>query len=105
MDKGRIDTLVSLTGFSLVGGPAYNDSPAAIAALAALDAPYVAAHPLEFQTLGQWAATDGGLGPVETTMLIALPEIDGATNPTVFAGRHDAGGCTGCAKNCPPPPT
>jgi magnesium chelatase subunit H len=103
MDKGRIDTLVSLTGFSLVGGPAYNDSPAAIATLAALDAAYVAAHPLEFQTLGQWAATDGGLGPVETTMLIALPEIDGATNPTVFAGRHDAGGCTGCAKNCPAP--
>lgn len=103
MSAGRIDTLVSLTGFSLVGGPAYNDSPAAIAALAALDAPYVAAHPLEFQTLGQWAATDGGLGPVETTMLIALPEIDGATNPTVFAGRHDAGGCTGCAKMCASP--
>ena len=31
-------------------------------------------------------ASAGGLGPVETTMLIALPEIDGATNPTVFAG-------------------
>jgi magnesium chelatase subunit H len=103
MTGGRIDALVSLTGFSLVGGPAYNDSPAAIAALEALDAPYVAAHPLEFQTLGQWSTTDGGLGPVETTMLIALPEIDGATNPTVFAGRHDAGGCTGCAKNCPAP--
>ena len=103
MGAGRIDALVSLTGFSLVGGPAYNDSPAAIAALEGLDAPYVAAHPLEFQTLGQWASTDGGLGPVETTMLIALPEIDGATNPTVFAGRHDAGGCTGCARMCAAP--
>lgn len=103
MSHGRIDTLVSLTGFSLVGGPAYNDSPAAIATLEALDVPYVAAHPLEFQTLGQWAATEGGLGPVETTMLIALPEIDGATNPTVFAGRHDAGGCQGCAKMCRAP--
>jgi magnesium chelatase subunit H len=103
MSDNRIDTLVSLTGFSLVGGPAYNDSPAAIATLAALDLPYVAAHPLEFQTLGQWAGTDGGFGPVETTMLIALPEIDGATNPTVFAGRHDAGGCRGCAKMCAAP--
>jgi magnesium chelatase subunit H len=98
--KGRVDAMVSLTGFSLVGGPAYNDSDAAVAALAALDVPYVAAHPLEFQTLGQWAASGGGLGPVETTMLIALPEIDGATNPTVYAGRHDANGCTGCAKGC-----
>jgi magnesium chelatase subunit H len=103
MTGGRIDALVSLTGFSLVGGPAYNDSPAAIATLTALDVPYVAAHPLEFQTLGQWATTEGGLGPVETTMLIALPEIDGATNPTVFAGRHDAGGCQGCAHNCRAP--
>lgn len=97
---GRIDALVSLTGFSLIGGPAYNDSPAAVETLTGLDVPYIAAHPLEFQTLGQWAASSGGLGPVETTMLIALPEIDGATNPTVFAGRHGSGGCTGCSQRC-----
>ena len=85
---GEIDALVSLTGFSLVGGPAYNDSDAAVASLKRHDVPYIAAHPLEFQTLEQWDASAQGLGPVETTMLIALPEIDGATNPTVFAGRH-----------------
>ncbi|MFO6465207.1 cobaltochelatase subunit CobN [Jannaschia sp. KMU-145] len=96
----RIDALVSLSGFSLVGGPAYNDSAAAVDVLTALDVPYIAAHPLEFQTLGQWGTSKQGLGPVETTMLIALPEIDGATNPTVFAGRHDSGGCRGCARNC-----
>ena len=95
-----IDALVSLSGFSMVGGPAYNDSPAAVAALTALDVPYIAAHPLEFQTLGQWAASGGGLGPVETTMLVALPEIDGASNPTVFAGRHGTEGCTGCGHLC-----
>ncbi|WP_426035300.1 magnesium chelatase subunit H [Cypionkella sp. TWP1-2-1b2] len=95
-----IDAMVSLTGFSLVGGPAYNDSPAAVAALTALDVPYIAAHPLEFQTLGQWAQAGQGLGPIETTMLIALPEIDGATNPTVFAGRHGLDGCQGCHHMC-----
>ena len=99
--EGRIDALVSLTGFSLVGGPAYNDTAAAVEVLSALDVPYVAAHPLEFQTLGQWAVSEQGLGPVETTMLIALPEIDGATNPTVFAGRHGETGCQGCAHACP----
>jgi magnesium chelatase subunit H len=98
--QGKVDALVSLTGFSLVGGPAYNDSPAAVAALTALDVPYIAAHPLEFQTLGQWQASGGGLGPVETTMLIALPEIDGASNPTVYAGRHGAEGCQGCGRSC-----
>ena len=101
-EAGRpcIDAMISLTGFSLVGGPAYNDSDAAVEALAGLDVPYIAAHPLEFQTLGQWSASTGGLGPVETTMLIALPEIDGATNPTVFGGRHGADGCTGCDRAC-----
>lgn len=98
--QGKIDAMVSLTGFSLIGGPAYNDSDAAVEMLRALDVPYIAAQPLEFQTLGQWAASAQGLGPIETTMLVALPEIDGATNPTVFAGRHGAGGCHGCPQGC-----
>ncbi|MEM9576985.1 MAG: magnesium chelatase subunit H [Pseudomonadota bacterium] len=96
----HIDALVSLTGFSLVGGPAYNDNDAAIEVLKGLDIPYVAAHPLEFQTLEQWAASPQGLGPIETTMLIALPELDGATNPTVFAGRHGQVPCEGCRHQC-----
>ncbi len=102
MRDGRpvIDTLVSLTGFSLIGGPAYNDSDAAVDLLGRLNLPYVAAHPLEFQTLQQWATSSGGLGPVETTMLVALPELDGATNPTVFAGRHGDAGCSGCKTPC-----
>ena len=97
----RADALVSLTGFSLVGGPAYNDNDAAIAVLSDLDLPYVAAQPLEFQTLDQWSTGGQGLSPIEATMLIALPEIDGATNPTVFAGRHGTQGCTGCTHRCP----
>ncbi|MAC81665.1 MAG: magnesium chelatase subunit H [Rhodobacteraceae bacterium] len=102
-DRGpRIDALLSLTGFSLVGGPAYNDNASAVTLLKALDVPYLAAHPLEFLTLDQWARSPSGLGPIETTMLVALPELDGATNPTVFAGRHGAEGCAGCARACRP---
>ena len=98
--ESGVDALVSLTGFSLVGGPAYNDNDAAIEVLKDIDLPYIAAHPLEFQTLGQWAESGQGLGPIETTMLIALPELDGATCPTVFGGRHGAGGCKGCSYMC-----
>ncbi|MCC6007180.1 MAG: DUF3479 domain-containing protein, partial [Rhodobacteraceae bacterium] len=50
-DGTGIDAMISLTGFSLVGGPAYNDSAAAEEVIARLDVPYVAAHPLEFNTL------------------------------------------------------
>jgi magnesium chelatase subunit H len=97
-----IDAMVSLTGFSLVGGPAYNDSKAAEAVLAKLDVPYLAAHPVEFQTLQQWGASDRGLLPVESTIMVAIPELDGATGPTVFGGRADTSGeaCTGCERRC-----
>ncbi|MFO0466090.1 MAG: magnesium chelatase subunit H, partial [bacterium] len=96
-----IDALVSLTGFSLVGGPAYNDARAAEAALAKLDVPYIAAHPLEFQTMKQWAGNARGLLPVEATMMVAIPELDGGIWPMTFGGRCGAGGdaterCAGC---------
>lgn len=90
MDKkgnATVDALVSLTGFSLVGGPAYNDSPAAEEILAKLDVPYIAAHALEFQTLEQWQDDTRGLSPVESTIMVAIPELDGATGPIVFGGR------------------
>jgi magnesium chelatase subunit H len=82
-----IDALVSLTGFSLVGGPAYNDSTSASEMLRALDVPYIAAHALEFQTIEQWEDSDRGLMPVEATMMVAIPELDGATGTSVFGGR------------------
>jgi magnesium chelatase subunit H len=97
-----VDAVVSLTGFSLVGGPAYNDAKAAEDVLARLDVPYVAAHPVEFQTLDQWGASERGLLPVESTIMIAIPELDGATGPMVFGGRPGAPGvtCTGCHHAC-----
>ncbi len=97
-----VDAVVSLTGFSLVGGPAYNDAKAAEETLAQLDVPYLAAHPVEFQTLDQWGANDRGLLPVESTIMVAIPELDGSTSPIVFGGRPGAAGtvCTGCHHAC-----
>jgi magnesium chelatase subunit H len=101
-----VDAVVSLTGFSLVGGPAYNDARAAEAALARLDVPYITAHPLEFQTMRQWQADQRGLLPVEATMMVAIPELDGGIWPMTFGGRCGASSiaaerCAGCdGVNC-----
>lgn len=86
-----IDCLISVTGFSLVGGPAYNDSTAAVIALEELNVPYVAAHPSEFQSLEQWSESSRGLSPIETTLMVAIPELDGATNPIVYGGQEAMG--------------
>ncbi len=103
-DNGRpaIDAVVSLTGFSLVGGPAYNDAKAAEDILASLDVPYLAVTPVEFQTLDEWGGSPRGLLPVEATMMVAIPELDGATGSMVFGGRGSAEhiACTGCAHGC-----
>jgi magnesium chelatase subunit H len=102
--EGRpvIDALVSLTGFSLIGGPAYNDAHAAEEVLAKLDVPYLAVTPVEFQTLDHWGGSARGLLPVESTMMVAIPELDGATGSMVYGGRGGAASvqCSGCTKGC-----
>ena len=100
-----VDAVVSLTGFSLVGGPAYNDAKAAEAILAKLDVPYITAHPLEFQTVAQWEGDTRGLLPVEATLMVAIPELDGGIWPMTFGGRcgrsKSAERCAGCdGKTC-----
>jgi len=98
----QIQSLLSLTGFSLVGGPAYNDASAAEVALSELDVPYIAAHPLEFQSIEQWGGSTRGLLPVENTIMVAIPELDGSILPMVYGGRPGPAGqtCHGCEKHC-----
>jgi len=100
--KCTVDAVISLTGFSLVGGPAYNDAHAAEEILGQLDVPYIAAHPVEFQTLDQWGSSSRGLLPVESTIMVAIPELDGSVVPMVYGGRPGADGvtCTGCEQRC-----
>jgi magnesium chelatase subunit H len=90
--KAVVDAVLSLTGFSLVGGPAYNNAKAAEDMLVELDVPYFAAQPVEFQSLEAWEASERGLHPIEATMMVAVPEIDGAISPMVFGGRSDGAG-------------
>ncbi|MDX6614192.1 MAG: magnesium chelatase subunit [Blastocatellia bacterium] len=84
--KSRISQLVSLTGFSFVGGPAMNDSEAATEYLRELNVPFRSAVSLDLQTIESWRASGTGLNPVQSGMQIAIPEIDGATEPFVYGG-------------------
>jgi len=84
-----VDAVVSLTGFSLVGGPAYNDTKAAEEILAKLDVPYISAQALEFQSVESWKKSERGLLPIEATMMVAIPELDGSIAPIVYGGRSE----------------
>jgi len=87
-----IDTVVSLTGFALVGGPARQDHPKAIEALKRLNRPYMVTLPLVFQTTEEWQDSELGLHPIQVALQIALPELDGAIEPIILSGRDGATG-------------
>jgi magnesium chelatase subunit H len=98
--QGRttIDAMLSLTGFSLVGGPAYNDAQAAQAILQTLDVPYLSLQTLEFQAIEDWNGDARGLNPLQATLQVAIPELDGATGPLVYGGTSkDAVGQSGAS--------
>jgi magnesium chelatase subunit H len=82
----RVSQIVSLTGFSFVGGPAMNDSEAASEYLRDLNIPYRSLVSLDTQTIESWRESFTGLNPVQTGMQVAIPEIDGGTEPFVFGG-------------------
>ncbi|HEV2882267.1 MAG TPA: cobaltochelatase subunit CobN [Pyrinomonadaceae bacterium] len=86
----RVSQIVSLTGFSFVGGPAMNDSEAAVEFLRELNVPFRSAVSLDVQTIEAWRDSWTGLNPVQAGMQIAIPEIDGATEPFVYGGMSQA---------------
>ena len=81
-----VSQIVSLTGFSFVGGPAMNDSESASQFLKELNRPYRSAVSLDMQTIDSWANSFTGLNPVQAGMQIAIPEVDGATEPFIYGG-------------------
>ena len=87
----RVSQIVSLTGFSFVGGPAMNDSEAAVEFLKGLNVPLRSAVSLDVQTIESWRESRTGLNPVQAGMQIAIPEIDGATEPFVYGGMPAEG--------------
>ena len=84
--RSRVSQIVSLTGFSFVGGPAMNDSESANEFLTELNIPYRSLVSLDAQTIESWRELPTGLNPVQTGMQVAIPEIDGATESFVFGG-------------------
>src|SRR6185312_11952836 len=90
-DNSRVSQIVSLTGFSFVGGPAMNDSQAAAQFLQQLNRPYRSAVSLDTQTIDSWRSSQTGLNPIQSGMQIAIPEIDGATEPFIYGGIPSRG--------------
>jgi magnesium chelatase subunit H len=68
-----------------------NDSQAAADFLKSLNVPFRSMVSLDVQTIEHWKESKLGLNPIQTAMQIAIPEIDGGTEPFVYGGIPAAG--------------
>ena len=84
-----IDLIVNATGFSLVGGPAETHSAEAVGILKKIGVPCFNLIPLAFQPISHWRENNLGLTPLQTALSVAVPELDGAIEPHVFAGLEE----------------
>ncbi|MEM9486856.1 MAG: magnesium chelatase subunit H, partial [Cyanobacteria bacterium P01_F01_bin.116] len=85
----QVDAIVSTIGFPLVGGPAGSMEAGRQVAVAkkilgAKNVPYFVAAPLLIQDIHSW--TRQGVGGLQSVVLYALPELDGAIDPIPLGG-------------------
>lgn len=85
----QVDAIVSTIGFPLVGGPAGSmeagrQVEVAKRILAAKNVPYLIAAPLLIQDIHSW--TRQGIGGLQSVVLYALPELDGAIDTLPLGG-------------------
>ena len=88
-DAVEVNIIVSTIGFPLVGGPAGSmkagrQVEVAKWILAAKNVPYIVAAPLLIQDVYSW--TRQGIGGLQSIVLYALPELDGAIDTVPLGG-------------------
>ncbi|ANV83727.1 magnesium chelatase subunit H [Picosynechococcus sp. PCC 7003] len=88
-DAVKVEGIVSTIGFPLVGGPAGSmkagrQVEVAKSILTAKNIPYLVAAPLLIQDLHSW--TRQGIGGLQSVVLYALPELDGAIDTIPLGG-------------------
>ncbi|HEY9845617.1 MAG TPA: magnesium chelatase subunit H, partial [Candidatus Caenarcaniphilales bacterium] len=88
-DAVQVEAIVSTIGFPLVGGPAGTmeagrQVDVAKRILSAKNVPYFVSAPLLIQDLHSW--TRQGIGGLQSVILYALPELDGAIDPVPLGG-------------------
>jgi magnesium chelatase subunit H len=88
-DAVIVDAIVSTIGFPLVGGPAGSmeagrQVEVANRILSAKNIPYLIAAPLLIQDIKSW--TRQGIGGLQSVVLYALPELDGAIDTIPLGG-------------------
>jgi magnesium chelatase subunit H len=88
-DAVKVDAIISTIGFPLVGGPAGSmeagrQVEVAKRILTAKNVPYIVAAPLLIQDIHSW--TRQGIGGLQSVVLYALPELDGAIDTVPLGG-------------------
>ena len=85
------DAIVNLMPFRFIAGPMGGDSASAVELLRSLDAPLLSPFYMTSSTEEEWMASKKGLDPMEFSLSVFLPELDGALCTLPVGFRHDLG--------------
>ncbi|CEL94421.1 unnamed protein product [Vitrella brassicaformis CCMP3155] len=88
-DAIAVEAIVNTIGFPLVGGPAGSmeagrQTEVSTQLLSSKNVPYLVAAPLLVQDIPSWMRN--GVQGLQSVVLFALPELDGAVDPVVLGG-------------------
>jgi cobaltochelatase CobN len=89
--RSLIDAMVSLLNFRLEGGPLGGDYEACLAFCQQMNVPLIKHLTLGFTSFEEWRRSPSGLTPIETTLSLCLPELDGLIEGRIISAKKDEG--------------
>lgn len=87
--KSRVDALISFLYFRIEGGPLGGDYEAFEKLCQQMDIPFINYVCMGFSTHEEWRERTEGMFPMETTIGVILPELDGLIEGVLIAGGKE----------------
>ena len=89
-EKGpRVDAIISFLFFRIEGGPLGGDYEGFIKLCQKMNVPLLNYLCMGYTTIDEWKEKVEGMAPLETTITVILPELDGLIEGILIAGHKD----------------
>jgi len=89
--KMRIEAIVNIIFFRMDGGPLGGDYEAFIRLCEGMNIPLIHLLEVNYRTIEEWDRSTEGVTPIENTIAITLPELDGQIEGLILSAGKDSG--------------
>ncbi|OGL39727.1 MAG: magnesium chelatase subunit H [Candidatus Schekmanbacteria bacterium RIFCSPHIGHO2_02_FULL_38_11] len=89
-EKGpTVDAIISFLFFRIEGGPLGGDYEGFVNLCKKMNIPFIHYLCMGYTTIDEWKEKPEGMAPLETTITVILPELDGLIEGLLVAGHRD----------------